>query len=153
MAVEELSTARRRVGRLPPNADIAFAVLDQALASGHYLRTPIDEQCPSGVWLLVPLDRRLVQILDLAGEQHADIEDDEREPDVADEEPSLGSSDRCLSQEDWSEGGAGLIVTEAELDSADDEPSEAADGPTMSTWAPDWAPWTFLPSEELSSAT
>lgn len=103
MAVKELSTARRRVRRLPPNADIADALLAQALASGHYLKTPADEQCPAGVWMLVPLDRRLLRILDLAGEQHADLEDDEREPDV-DDEPSLCSLDRCEDQEGWSAG-------------------------------------------------
>ena len=60
--------------RLPIDSEIADALLAQALASGHYLKTPADEQCPAGVWMLVPLDRRLVQILDLAGEQHADLE-------------------------------------------------------------------------------
>ena len=76
------------------------------------------------------------EIFDLAGEQHADLDYDEREPEVADEEPSLGSSDRCLSQEDWSEGGAGLIVPEAELDGADDKPSDGSEGETISTWRP-----------------
>lgn len=137
--------------RLPTQSEVADALLAQALASGHYLRTPADEECPAGLWVLVPLDRRLVQILDMAGEQHADLEYDEREPDV--EEPSLGSSDRCPSQEDWSEGGAGLVVAEVELDSADDEPSETGEGPTMSTWAPDWRPWTFVPSEENTPST
>lgn len=113
----------RRARRLPAEADIAAAVLAQALAAGHYLKTPADEQCPSGVWLLVPLDRRLVEILDLAGEQHADLEDDEREPDVADEEPSLGSSNLCLSQEDWSEGGAGRVEPDGEEDGLYQEPT------------------------------
>lgn len=79
------------------------------------------------------------EILDLAREQHADLEYDEREPEV-DEEPSLGSSDRCLSQEDWSEGGAGLIVPEAKLDSADDESSDGSEGET-------------IPSEEIAPST
>jgi len=155
MAVVETTTlppARRRSRRLPAEADIAAALLAQALAAGHYLKTPVDEQCPSGTWLLIPLDRRLVQILDLAGEQRADLEDDEREPDVADEEPSLGSSSCHPNQESWSAGGTGLIVLEAELDIADDEASEPDEGPTMSTWAPDWAPWAFLQGDEITPA-
>jgi len=75
--------------RLPTESEIAAALLAQVLASGHYVKTPVDEQCPSGVWMLVPLDRRLVQILDLAGAEHADLENDEREPDV--EEPTVVS--------------------------------------------------------------
>lgn len=88
---------------LPTERDAAGALLAQALEAGHYVRTPADEECPTGVWMLVPLDRRLVQILDLAGAEHADLEDDEREPDV-DGEPSLGSLDRGQDQEDWSAG-------------------------------------------------
>lgn len=122
MAVEELSTARRRVRRLPLNADIADALLAQALASGHYVKTPADEQCPAGVWMLVPLDRHLVEILDTAGAEHADLEDDEREPDV-DDEPSLGSRDRRLCQEEWAEGVVGRCEVDQEQDTADDEPS------------------------------
>lgn len=112
---------RRRVRGLPAEGEIAAALLAQAMATGHYLRTPADEQCPSGVWMLVPLDRRLVRILDMAGQALADLEDDEREPDV--EEPSLGSSDRCLSQEDWSEGGSGRVMAELECDYAETEPT------------------------------
>lgn len=139
--------------RLPTESDAATALLAQALEDGHYLTTPADAQCPSGVWLLVPLDRRLVQILDLAGQQHADLEDDEREHDVADEEPSLGSSSSHLDQDAWSAGGTGVIMDDVELDSADEEPGEGTDGETMSNWAPDWRPWTFLPSDEVSPAT
>ncbi|OYZ90429.1 MAG: hypothetical protein B7Y08_29935 [Rhodospirillales bacterium 24-66-33] len=77
--------------RLPTESEAADALLAKALDAGHYLRTPADERCPAGVWMLVPLDRRLVRILELAGQACADLEDDEREPDV-DGEPSLGSS-------------------------------------------------------------
>lgn len=89
--------------RLPTEIDAADALLAQALASGHYLKTPADEQCPAGLWMLVPLDRRLVQILELAGAERADLEGDEREADV-DDEPSLGSLDLCQDQETWSDG-------------------------------------------------
>lgn len=112
--------ARRRVRRLPAEGEIAAALLAQAMATGHYLKTPADEQCPSGVWLLVPLEKHHVQIIDLAGADQADLEDDEREPDV-DDEPSLGSTDQCESQEDWSEGVAGRCVADQEQDDADDE--------------------------------
>lgn len=108
--------------RLPAESEIADALLAQAMASGHYLKTPADEQCPAGVWMLVPLDRRLVQILDMAGEQDADLEDDEREPDV-DDEPSLGATIDCPSQEDWSAGIAGRCEVDQEQDDAENEPS------------------------------
>lgn len=78
------------VRRFPTESDAADALLAQALASGRYLRTPADEQCPSGVWLLVPLDRRLVEILDLAGQALVDLEDDERGSD-GDDEPTVVS--------------------------------------------------------------
>ena len=79
--------------RLPTEIDAADALLAQALASGHYLKTPADEQCPAGLWMLVPLDRRLVQILDLAGEQHADLEPNgDLEPDRDDEPSPPGAS-------------------------------------------------------------
>ncbi|WP_295135717.1 hypothetical protein [uncultured Reyranella sp.] len=103
--------------RLPTEIDAADALLAQALASGHYVKTPADEQCPAGVWMLVPLDRRLVRILEMADQARADLEDDEREPDL-DDEPSLGSSDRCRSQEDWSEGISGRVVVDEERDEA-----------------------------------
>lgn len=90
--------------RLPAESDVAAALLAQAVARGHYLKTPADQECPSGVWLLVPLEKHHVRILDLAGEDRADLEDDEREPDIADEEPSLGSLDSCRDQEGWSAG-------------------------------------------------
>lgn len=108
--------------RLPTEGEAADALLAQAIASGHYLKTPADEQCPSGVWLLVPLEKHHVRILDLAGAEHADLEDDEREPDV-DDEPSLGSTDQCESHEDWSEGVTGRCEVDQERDTADDEPS------------------------------
>ncbi len=139
--------------RLPTEGDAAAALLAQALASGHYFKTPADEQCPSGVWMLVPLDRRLVQILDLAGADQSDLEDDEREADVADEEPSLGSSSSHLDQEQWSAGGTGIIMDDVELDCADDEPGEPGEGETLLSWAPDWRPWTFPPSEEIAPST
>lgn len=60
-------------------------LLARALKCGHYLRTPADAECPSGVWLLIPLRRRHVTALDKAGAEHADLEDDEREPDADDE--------------------------------------------------------------------
>lgn len=75
--------------RLPTESEAAEALLAQALESGHYLRAPADEECPSGVWLLVPLDRQLVQILDLAGAERADLEGEEREADD-DDEPTVG---------------------------------------------------------------
>ncbi len=103
--------------RLPTESEAADALLAKALDAGHYLRTPADERCPAGVWMLVPLDRRLVRILELAGQACADLEDDEREPDV-DGEPSLGSSDRCRSQEDWSDGISGRVVVDEERDEA-----------------------------------
>ena len=40
-------------------ADVAAALVAQALPSGHYVKTPADEQCPAGVWMLVALNRRL----------------------------------------------------------------------------------------------
>lgn len=80
--------------RLPAESEIADALLAQAIASGHYLKTPADDQCPSGVWLLAPLENRHVQILDLAGADRADLEDDERAPDGDGEEPLLGSLGR-----------------------------------------------------------
>ncbi len=89
--------------RLPTEVEVADALLAQTVARGHYLKTPADEQCPSGVWLLVPLEKHHVRILDLAGEDRADLEYDEREPDL-DDEPSLGSLDRCEDQEGWSAG-------------------------------------------------
>ena len=89
--------------RLPTEIDAAGALLAQALATGHYLQTPADEQSAAGLWLLMLLDRRLVEILDLAGQALADLEDDEREPDV-DGEPSLGALDSCRDQESWSDG-------------------------------------------------
>jgi hypothetical protein len=76
---------RRRRRRLPAETEIADALLVQALAAGHYLRTPADEECPSGTWLLIPLDRSLLRILDMAGAEHADLEDDERDADGDDE--------------------------------------------------------------------
>lgn len=97
--------------RLPTEAEAADALLAQAIASGHYLKTPTDEECPSGVWLLVPLKTQHVRILDLAGAKHADLEGDEREPDGDGEEPSLGSLDRW-DQESWSDG----ICARAEAD-------------------------------------
>lgn len=63
------------------------------------------------MWLLVPLDWRLVRILVLAGQACADLEDDERAPDGDGEEPSLGSLDRW-DQESWSDG----ISARAEAD-------------------------------------
>lgn len=109
--------------RLPTEIDAADALLAQALAAGHYLRTPADEQCPSGVWMLVPLDRRLVQILDLASAQHADLEPNgDLEPDV-DDEPSLGATIDCPSQEEWSAGMAGRVEVDQERDDAENEPS------------------------------
>lgn len=114
---------RRRRRRLPGESEIADALLAHAIAAGHYLRTPADEQCASGTWLLIPLDRRLVEILDMAGAEHADLEDDEREPDVADAEPSLGSTDQCPSQDVWSEGGSGHVLMELERDYAETEPT------------------------------
>lgn len=97
--------------RFPTESEAADALLAQALESGHYLQTPADEQCPSGVWLLVPLNWRLVRILVLAGQACADLEDDERAPDGDGEEPSLGSLDRW-DQESWSDG----ISARAEAD-------------------------------------
>lgn len=72
--------------------------------------------------MLVPLEKHHVQMLDLAGAEHADLEDDEREPDV-DDEPSLGSRDRRLCQEEWAEGVVGRCEVDQEQDTADDEPS------------------------------
>lgn len=138
--------------RLPTESEAADALLAQALEVGHYLKTPADQQCPAGVWMLVPLDRRLVQMLELAGQAFADLEDDERESDVADDEPSLGSSSSHLDQEEWSAGETGIIMDDIELDRADDEPGEPGEGETLSSWAPDWRPWVFLPSDEISPA-
>lgn len=89
--------------RLPTESEAADALLARAIASGHYVRSPADEECPAGLWMLVPLDRQLVRILEMADQARADLEDDEREPDT-DDEPSLGSSDRDVDQEGWSAG-------------------------------------------------
>lgn len=116
--------------RLPTECEAADALLAQALASGHYLRTPADEQCPAGLWMLVPLDRRLTRILELAGQAWADLEDDEREPDV-DEEPSLGATIDCPSQEQWSAGIAGRVEVDQEQDDAENEPSAPGASQTL----------------------
>lgn len=76
--------------RLPTESEAAEALLAQALESGHYLTTSADEECPSGVWLLVPLEKHHVQILDMAGAERTDLEGDEREAD-GDDEPTVGS--------------------------------------------------------------
>ena len=108
--------------RLPTECEAADALLAQALARGHYVKTPADEECPAGVWMLVPLDRRLARILELAGQAWADLEDDEREPDV-DDEPSLGATIDCPPQEQWSAGIAGRVEVDQEQDDAENEPS------------------------------
>lgn len=76
--------------RLLTESEAAASLLTQAITSGHYVKTPADEECPTGLWLLVPLDRHHVRILDMAGAERADLEDDEREPDV-DGEPTVVS--------------------------------------------------------------
>ncbi|HQS18801.1 hypothetical protein [Reyranella sp.] len=118
--------------RLPTESEAAEALLAQALESGRYLTTPADEECPSGVWLLVPLDRRLVEILDLAGDARGDLEDDEREQDQ-DDEPELGATNGINHEDAWAN---------AHLSGDDDEIDEAS--------SPDWLPWMFPPSEEIA---
>src|SRR5579871_5483587 len=78
---------------------------------------------------------RLIAFLDQSDPYvMSELEDeDDREP-VGDEEPSLGSLDRAIDQSRWSRGNQWDI--DAELDTADDEPSlAAAEHHPMTPWS------------------
>ncbi len=99
---------------LPTENDAATALLAQAIAGGRYLRTPADKECPSGTWILIPLDRRLVRILELAGQALADLEDAERELDRSDDEHSDPASDATMF--DWTPDWRPWTIPSSETD-------------------------------------
>jgi hypothetical protein len=68
-------------------ADAADMLLAQAMECGDYLVTSASNLCPSGLWLLVPLDRTLAAAIEAAGE---DLPEDDglHEPDDGYDEPS-----------------------------------------------------------------
>lgn len=106
-----------------------------------------------GSWLLVPMSTYLLDVLTTLGAEQADLEPDpDFEPDH-DGEPSLGANEAVSQVYSWALP-PDCLSPDLEDDqiyetNGDDEASEPDEGPTKATWAPDWSPWTFLPSEEI----
>jgi len=117
--VRDLETGRFDAGRdvTPAERELLRHIADHA---DIVAETPRPDLIRYGtvVWLLVPLPRRLLEML-------AEFEADEREADT-DREPDV---DR-----------------EPDIDDEDDGDRELEDG-GWSTWAPDWWPETFAASE------
>jgi hypothetical protein len=131
---------------------------------GGYIQSASSEECPSGVWVLAPLDWSLVEMLEQFEGERSDLEPGEDlEPDAGDE-PSLGSTATMSQLAAWQdprpwEVDRELDAIDDEL-SGDDEPDHDSDQDCDNEpngadliWAPDWPPKglpVFATSDEQS---